>query len=404
MNILIADRFEERGIEDLKRHGCEVVYEPTLASDALRDAIQRTGCTVLIVRSTRVTEPMLSAASRLNLVVRAGAGVNTIDTRAASLRSILVANCPGKNAVAVAELTFALILALDRRVCENVEDLRQGRWNKKEYAQARGLKGRTLGIVGLGQIGQAVAERARAFEMHVIAWSRSLTADRAAQWGLVRCEDPADVASRCDILTIHLASTPQTKHLIDGDVLSQLHPGSYVINTSRAEVLDYEALADAVQQRSLRVGLDVFPDEPGSGTGAFSDPIVKAGGLIYGTHHIGASTDQAQEAIGAEAVRIVLHYLRTGRVDHCVNLCERSPARYLVVVRHQNRPGVLAHALGVIRRADVNVEEMENVICEGAEAACAHIKLDRPVSEAVLAEIQNGHEHVIGVSLFKIAD
>ena len=398
MKVLIADEFETEGIDELRRAGCAVTCEPKLDGDSLRDAIARTGCVVLIVRGTKVTEPMLRAGGALSVVVRAGAGYNTIDVAAASQRSILVANCPGKNAVAVAELTFGLILALDRRIVENVVDLQNGRWDKKRYAEARGLKDRTLGIVGLGQIGQAVVRRAKAFEMSVVAWSRSLTDERAERLGVMPCHTPADVAACCDILTIHLAAAPETRGIIDAEVLNRLAPGSYVINTSRADVMDYKALAVAVAQRGLRVGLDVFPDEPSGGEAEFQAAIVKSGGVVYGTHHIGASTQQAQNAIAQETVRIVKEYMRTGHVANCVNLCERSRARYVVVVRHRNRPGVLAHTLNEISVAGVNVEEMENVICAGAESACAQIKLAGPLSDDVLTRIRNGNPHVLGVT------
>jgi D-3-phosphoglycerate dehydrogenase len=402
MNVLIADKFESQGIEKLTAAGCNVISEPGSQGDALRDAVIRTKCRVLIVRSTKVTKDVIEAGDFLGLIVRAGAGVNTIDTAAASRNSVLVANCPGKNAIAVAELTFALILGLDRRVCENVVDLRNGRWNKREYAAARGLKGRTLGVVGLGRIGEAVVRRALAFEMDVVAWSRSLTDERAEALEIVRCESPADVAAKCDILTLHLAATPDTDGIIDADVVGRLHRGSYVINTARSEVMDYEALARAVKEKDLRVGLDVFPDEPSEGQAPFTDPILDAGGIVYGTHHIGASTDQAQQAIAAETVRIVTHYVHTGHVANCVNLRARSPARYVAVVRHRNRPGVLAHVLGVISHAGVNVEEMENVICEDTQGACAQIKLDKPLEKELLDKIERGNEHVWGVSFVEV--
>lgn len=398
MIVLVADKFETRGLDELREAGCDVIFEPQLASDELRDAISNTQCRVLIVRSTRVTAEMLDAGCTLGLVVRAGAGVNTIDVAAASRRSIFVANCPGKNATAVAELTFALILALDRRVVENVLDLRNRIWNKTEYAKARGLKGRTLGILGMGPIGQAVARRALAFGMPVAAWSRSLTDRRAEKWGIQRCADPAAVASCCDVLTVHLAAAPETQGLVNEELLARLEPGSYLINTARAEIVDYHALAKAVTDRGLRVGLDVFPHEPSSGTAEFLDPIVKAGGIVYGTHHIGASTNQAQDAIAQEAVAIVREYFRSGRVRNCVNLCDEPRGRYILSIRHRNRPGVLAHTLNAVSHAGVNVEHMENVICQGGEAACAHITLDGPLNEALLTSIDEGNEHVFAIS------
>jgi D-3-phosphoglycerate dehydrogenase len=404
MKVLVADMFEKEGLDELRRAGCEVVYEPKAEGDALRDAIARTGCVVLVVRGTKVTEPMLSAGSTLSVVVRAGAGYNTIDVDAASRQSILVANCPGKNAVAVAELTFGLILDLDRRISDNVADLRGGKWNKKVYSEARGLKDRTLGVIGVGQIGQAVIKRARAFEMHVVAWSRSLTPEKAEDFGVEACSGPGEVAARCDVLTLHLPATPETKGLVNAEVIDRLKPGSYLINTARAEVVDYKALAAAVASKGLRVGLDVYPDEPSGGEADFKAAILQAGGIVYGTHHIGASTEQAQQAIAAETVRIVKEYMRTGHVANCVNLLGRSRARYVVVVRHRNRPGVLAFTLNEISHAGVNVEEMENVICAGAESACAQIKLAGPLPADALQRIRTGNEHVLGVTFAKVPE
>lgn len=398
MKVLIADKFQQWGVDALEQAGCGITYEPALEGESLREAVASMHCAVLVVRSTKVTAAILAASDELALVVRAGAGYNTIDLAAASGRGILVANCPGKNAVAVAELTFALILALDRRIVENVNDLRQGIWNKKEYSQAKGLKGRTLGLLGFGQIGQAVAKRARAFSMPVAAWSRSLTDGRAASHDVTRCASPAEVASRADILSVHLASTAETRGIVNAELLERLARGSFLINTSRADLVDYEALSRAVARRSLRVGIDVYPNEPASGQASFDDAIVRADGLVCGTHHIGASTEQAQHAIAEEAVRIVRAYQQSGQVLNCVNVRRRPHAPCTLAVRHLNRPGVLAFVLNRVSMAGINVEEMENVICDGDDSACAQIKLERPLDEAVLASMRADNEHIINVS------
>src|SRR5512142_2940865 len=156
MKVLIADQFEQSGIDGLREAGCEVVFDPALKDEALGAAVRESGADVLIVRSTKVTANMMDGGD-LALIVRAGAGFNTIDVAAASARGIYVSNCPGRNSVAVAELTFGLILALDRRIPDNVAALRAGRWDKKEFSKARGLKGRTLGLLGFGAIAQEVA-------------------------------------------------------------------------------------------------------------------------------------------------------------------------------------------------------------------------------------------------------
>src|SRR5205814_6666960 len=259
----------------LKAAGCEVVYQPDLKDDALTAAIRDTKADVLVVRSTTVTAPMLESGA-LSLVVRAGAGYNTIDVATASRRGIYVSNCPGKNAIAVAELAFALLLALDRRIPDNVADLRAGKWNKKEYSKARGLYGRTLGLLGYGNIGQEMAKRAHAFGMPIVVWSRRFATgkDEVANEPIpmTRAASPEDVAERCDVLSIHLALNADTKGLVSAAVLAKLKPGSYVINTARAEVVDAAALAQAARERDVRVGLDVFANEPKDATGAFADP------------------------------------------------------------------------------------------------------------------------------------
>ncbi|HEY6928088.1 MAG TPA: NAD(P)-dependent oxidoreductase, partial [Thermoanaerobaculia bacterium] len=237
MKVLVADKFEKSGLDGLKAIGCEVLYEPDAKDDALVEKVRASGAEVLVVRSTKVTRAMLEAG-RLSLVVRAGAGVNTIDVEAASESGIYVANCPGKNSVAVAELAFGLILALDRRIVENAKDLERDVWNKKEYSKARGLLGRTMGLVGVGGIGKEVIPRARAFGMPVVAWSRSLTPEKAQALGVERKESPIGVASASDVVSVHVALKPETKNLIDENFFAAMKPGSFFVNTSRAEVVD----------------------------------------------------------------------------------------------------------------------------------------------------------------------
>src|SRR6266853_5106584 len=274
MHVLIADKFEQSGREGLEALGCEVTFQPDLKDAILVAAIEKHAPDVLVVRGTKVTEPML-AAGPIKLVVRAGAGYNTIDVAAASKRGIYVSNCPGKNSVAVAELAFALILALDRRVADNVIALRRGEWNKKEFSKARGLFGRTLGLIGVGQIGREMIPRAHAFGMNVVAWSRSLTSERAAALGVERLDTPQAVARVADIVSVHLALKPETRSLVGADIFNSMKEGAIFINTSRGEVVDQAALVHAMQTRGLRAGLDVFASEPTSATGDFTDEIAK---------------------------------------------------------------------------------------------------------------------------------
>ena len=416
MKVLIADPFETSGLEGLAAAGCEVVFDPALKDDELATALQETRAEVLIVRSTKVSAAMMDAGD-LALIVRAGAGYNTIDVAAASARGIYVSNCPGKNATAVAELAFGLILALDRRIPDNVAELRAGRWDKKEFSKARGLRGRTLGLLGFGSIAQELARRAQAFGMDVVIWSRRFetNADADANTDLRRygldptsresrvsiVSTPREVASLADVLSVHVALGPETRGLVDAELLGALKPGAFFVNTSRAEVVDHDALADAVRERGIRVGLDVYPDEPTTGTGEYALDLLALPG-VYGTHHIGASTEQAQEAIAAETVRIIRSFKETGHVPNCVNLTRRTPATHLLVVRHHNRPGVLAHVFEHLRAEGINVLETENVIFEDAVAAVARINMDGAPAKSRIADIAAGNGHILSVQLVEL--
>jgi D-3-phosphoglycerate dehydrogenase len=400
MRVLIADKFEQSGRDGLEAAGCDYSYQPDVKDDSLVEAIRAYAPDALVVRSTKVSEAMLDAGA-LKLVVRAGAGYNTIDVAAASRRGIYVSNCPGKNSIAVAELAFALILALDRRIADNVIALRQGQWNKKEFSKARGLYGRTLGLVGTGQIGQEVIRRAQAFGMPVVAWSRSLTDERAAELGVERKESPLDVARAADIVSVHVALKPDTRSLVGADFFAAMREGAYFINTSRGEVVDQNALVAAMRARGLRAGLDVFAAEPASAAGEFADEIAREANL-YGTHHIGASTDQAQEAIAAETVRIIRAFKETGNVPNVVNLAARSAATHLLVVRHRDRPGVLAQVLNAIRAAHINVQEMENIVFEGSEAAVARINLEAAPPAATLDKLRAENADIIELDLLEL--
>jgi D-3-phosphoglycerate dehydrogenase len=279
--------------------------------------------------------------------------------------------------------------------------LRAGRWNKQEYSNARGLFGRTIGLIGYGSIGAEVARRAEAFGMQVVVWSRRLTTGTVSVVPFTVAASPEELAAASDVVSVHLALTPQTRGFIGASVLGRMRPGSSFINTARAEVVDQRALASAAREGTIRIGLDVFAGEPGSAAADFADPLV---GLpnVYGTHHIGGSTDQAQEAIAAEAVRVVSAYKTTGRVPNVVNLAEKTPATHRLIVRHRDRPGVLAHVFDVLKTGRVNVQETENVIFEGAEAAVARISVDALPPDALIAEIRDGNPDILDLRVVTI--
>lgn len=398
MKVLVADKFEKVGVDGLQDLGCAVRMEPGVSAADLPALLREADPKILIVRSKKVTAEALEAASGLSLVIRAGAGIDTIDVGAASRLGVFVSNCPGKNSIAVAELVLGLLLSCDRRIPDQVADLRAGRWNKAEYSKARGLHGRTLGIVGLGQIGREVARRAQAFGMRVVAWSRQLTIQDATRDAIGYCETPLEVAHQSDAVTINVAGTDDTRHLVNDEFLAALKPGAYLINTSRGSVLDEAAVARAVRERGLRVGLDVYASEPAGGTGSFAPAIVGEPG-VYGTHHVGASTEQAQVAIAHEVIRIVKEFQATGGVPNCVNRLAKSSATQVLSVRHRNRPGVLAHVFAVLAEEGINVEEVENIIYHGAQATCARVHLSGAPSAKALAAIQGKNNDIISADL-----
>jgi D-3-phosphoglycerate dehydrogenase len=388
MRILLADVFEQSGIDALTADGHDLDYQPSLNSDQLASAVGE--AEVLVVRSTRVEADVFDVDGPLGLVVRAGAGTNTIDGQAAARRAVFVANVPGKNAVAVAELTMGLLLAIDRRIPDNVADSRDGAWNKKAYSKAEGLMGKTIGIIGLGQIGLAVAERATAFGLRVITTAKTRDAETEERIKDLAIETVADLealAAAADIVTVHVPAGSSTKRMINAGFLGQMKPGAILINTSRGDVIDEEALLAAIDEKGLRVGLDVFESEPTAGAGAFESRLARHP-AVYTTHHIGASTAQAQEAIAAEVVAMIRDYAR-GSVRNVVNLTPPPPVGSVMVIRHYDRVGVLSAVLEALKGAGLNVQEMQNLVFAGAGAAVATIHIEGEIAETVRAAVAN---------------
>ena len=398
MKVLIADKFSDSHFAQLIDLGHEVTLEPDLSKDDLPGAIP--GYEVLIVRSTKVTEETIDAADKLNLVIRAGAGTNTIAVDYAAEKGVFVCNTPGKNAVAVAELTMGLIMAIDRNIPDQVRDLRKGKWRKKRYAKTEGLAGRSIGIVGLGAIGLEVAKRAHAFDMEIAVVDRpSRDPERLAELKLMGARFEPDLmalAASCDILSFHVPATPATEGLVSRELLALVKPGAVIINTARGSVIDEAALIEAIEEKGLRVGLDVYKGEPGSGDAPFESSLAQHR-AVYGTHHIGASTNQAQEAI-ADAVIEAISAFQAGQPSNCVNLGELSGESATVTVRHRNRVGVLAGVMVRLREAGLNVEQMENFVLAGKTAASALIHVVGNVTEETIAELESV-ENVIAVSV-----
>ena len=397
MRILIADKFESLGLEALANRKFEVFLEPELDAGSLAARQAELGAQVIVVRSTKVSAACIEASQALALVVRAGAGYDNIDLAAASSHGVFVANCPGKNSLAVAELAWGLIIACDRRIPDQVVDLRNGDWNKKEFAQASGLAGRTIGILGAGRIGRAMIERAKAFGMEVAVWDRSLDDEMAYDLGVTQCKNLINLAKMSHVISIHVAAVEETRDLISEKFVDAMRPGAILVNTSRGSIVDEEALRKGIREKGIRAGLDVFADEPPGGKGEFTSDLVEEP-VVYGTHHVGASTKQAQESTAMEAVRIISSYRDTGDVPNCVNKSSASRGAALLTVRHLNQPGVLAKVFDILSRSAVNVEEMENLIYEGGKSACARIQVGKSPSMNDIEAIESEHA-VLGISV-----
>ncbi len=392
--ILIADKLAPAAVKALEALGASITNKPDLTAEEIPGIIG--DAEILVVRSTKVTKDTIDAAPALSLIIRAGAGVNTINLEEASKRGIHVANCPGKNSDAVAELAVGLLVAADRRIAFAAADMRDGQWKKKEYGKSKGLKGRTLGVIGTGTIGKGMIRRALALEMHVIGWSRSLTDEIAQELGIEKVSSLPEVAEKADAVTLHIAANDETKHLVDETFLNKMKDGAILINTARGEVVDTEALKKAIREKGLRVGLDVFENEPKGGIADFEDEELAQ--LATCTPHIGASTEQSTEAIASEVVRIVKAYQETGIPLNVVNIRKKSAAKYNLVVRHYNKVGVLAGVLDHLKDLGINVEEMQNTVFSGGTTATCTLKLDSKPSEQVIRELNTGKE-IIHVEL-----
>lgn len=313
MRILVADDVNESGLEPLKAAGFAVEKRTGLKGEELSGALR--GSAGLIVRSeTKVTAELLDAAESLRVIGRAGVGVDNIDVRAATERGVVVMNAPDGNTLTTAEHTMAMLMALARRIPQGHESLKGGKWERKRFVGVE-LRGKVLGIVGLGRIGRVVASRARAFEMRVVAFDPFVAPDQLRE-GEIELLPLAEVCAAADFLSVHAPLTPETRGIIGARELSQMKKGVRVINCARGGLVDEGALhAAIVEGRVAGAALDVFEEEPPSA----NHPLLSLEEVVV-TPHLGASTREAQEGVAVIVAEQMRDFLLTGAVRGAVNL------------------------------------------------------------------------------------
>jgi D-3-phosphoglycerate dehydrogenase len=348
--VLICDPLAEEGLQVLRRAGSiELDERAGLTGDGLRAALAM--CDGVIVRSgTRLPAESLRGQSRLKAVVRAGVGVDNIDVDAATREGIVVMNTPGGNTLSTAEHAIALMLAVCRHVPASDASLRRGKWDRKSFI-GRQLAGKTLGILGLGRVGLAVARRAIGLEMKVVGYDPFLSAERAAELGIQKVSGPHELFGQIDILTVHVPLTNETRGLVGEKELAMLPPGAFVINCARGGIVDEAALLAALKSGHIAgAALDVFEEEP-----ITDSPFFKLPNVVV-TPHLGASTEEAQVNVAIEAAQLMTDFLLTGNVRFAVNMVSLDQAALADVLRHLDiarRLGMLQAQLarGAIKRA-----------------------------------------------------
>ena len=367
--------FSAEGIKTLEEEKHEVIFDKGLSGDKLTDAMKQHNPEVLIVRSTKVPADTIDSNKNLALIIRAGAGYDTIDVAHASTRGVLVANCPGKNATAVAELAMGLIISIDRRLGENYKLQKEGKWCKGRFTKCLGLKGRTLGLIGFGNIAQRVAKRALAFEMKVLTFNRS----HKTIEGVEAVENIADLLENSDIVSIHVPNNKETKGMVNKDFLSKMKSNAVLINTARgAAVVEEDLLAHLDANKDFWFGTDVLNGEPSEKECDWEHPLGKHERVV-GTHHIGASTKQSEAEIGEEAVRICQVFAGTGSIDNqnWVN-SEKSKSKQTLVIKAQRTPEAYGEIFAEVAKNGWTIGNSEVQLCQGGVAMIVKINGEGP--------------------------
>lgn len=373
--ILICDVFSQDGIRVLSEEGHEVVYNKDLSGESLVKEVSDLNPEILVVRSTKVTKSVIDASSNTKVIIRAGAGTDTIDVDYASEKGIYVTNCPGKNATAVAELAMGLIISIDRRLAENYLLQKQGKWRKGMFAKCLGLKGRTLGLIGFGNIAQKVAKRALSFEMKVVAYDVIPRESEEVQFA----SSPEEVLGLADIISLHVPNLPTTKGMVNTEFLKKMKENAVLINTARGELINEEDLkAHLEATENFWYGTDVLKGEPSSKECDWEHPLAFHR-RVYGSHHIGASTKQAEAEIGEEVVRIAQKYKQTGEIDDA-NLVNKSIIQKgsTLVIKAKKGPKALADIYTTLEKHSWSVNTTESNLLKGDDLVLLKILGDGP--------------------------
>ena len=382
-HIIVLDNIARQGLDLLDAaEGIEYTVRTGLKGEELRQALAEADGA--ICRSgVQITAESLAGNRRLRAIVRAGVGTDNIDKQAATRQGIVVMNTPAGNTLSTAEHAFALMLGLSRNLVPAYGSLIEGKWNRKAYMGSQ-LADKTLGVIGLGRIGQEVAKRAVAFEMRVLGYDPFLSAQRASELRIELTDEVGQLLPRVDYLTVHTPLTPETRNLIDAPQIDCMRPGVRLINCARGGIYNEQALADGLRSGKLAgVALDVFETEPNTDSPLFGMPGVLC------TPHLGASTEEAQTQVAVEAVGLLVNFLGTGEIRHAVNMASVDP-KVLASMRGYldvaYRLGLLLgqwHAAGTDRcelgyRGDVSQKDTRLL----SAAFCAGL-LDRALDEDV---------------------
>lgn len=316
IRVLITDNLSEAGLAILRESSeLEIVKG---SPDNVREQLQDVDG-VIIRSATKLTAEVLAGQPRLKVIVRAGVGVDNVDLAAATREGIIVMNTPAGNTTSTAELAFALMASLSRNIPQAAATMKDGGWDRKKFTGSQ-LAGKTLAVIGLGRIGLTLAKRALAFEMKVIGYDPFLSEERAREFGIELFREVDDVIDKCDYISVHTPLTPETKGLINAERMKKMRPGARIINCARGGIIDEADLVEAVKNGTIAgAGLDVYPQEPP----AADDPIRGVANIIT-TPHLGASTEEAQEAVAVEAADIITAFLVNNEVRHAINMAPIS--------------------------------------------------------------------------------